>query len=195
MRTRHNTWMKEGVPQDSCWIRHTIHFAVLKLERTGNWKQSRQGYTALLSRVLPMSLFAVPSALLFTDKDDGKAKWLARRWQSWDESTAMAGLQSCTTPPTPYWFVISITYAQANKAEVCNKEPSILLLQLREPTGLMFYQWVRLIPPPPTISGFIQGKATLSSIWYRGRSFGYDSSLAAVTIIGFILAHHFENKS
>lgn len=107
----------------------------------------------------------------------------------------MAGLQSCAMPPTPYGFVISITYAQTNKAEVCNKEPSILLLQLREPTGLMFYQWVRLIPPPPTISGFIQAKATHSSIWYRGRSFSYDSSLAAVTIVGFILAHHFGNKS
>lgn len=84
---------------------------------------------------------------------------------------------------------------QTNKAEACNKETSILLLQLWEPTGLMFYPWVRLIPPPPTISGFMQCKVTHSSIWYRGRSFSYDSSLAAVTIVGFILAHHSGNKS
>lgn len=42
MRARHNAWVKEGVPQDSCGICHTIHFAILKLERTGNWKQSNK---------------------------------------------------------------------------------------------------------------------------------------------------------
>lgn len=84
---------------------------------------------------------------------------------------------------------------QTNKAEVCNKDPSIPLLQLWEPTGLMFYPWVRLVPPSPTIRGFIQGKVAHSSIWYGGRSFSYDSSLARVTVVGFILAHHFRNKS
>lgn len=42
MRTWHNTWVKERVSQDSRWICHTIYFAILKLERTENWKQGRQ---------------------------------------------------------------------------------------------------------------------------------------------------------
>lgn len=69
MRTRHNAWVKEGVPQDSCRIRHTIHFAILKLERTQNWKQSRQGYTAPAPPcVLAMAVFAVLLMLPFTDE-------------------------------------------------------------------------------------------------------------------------------
>lgn len=72
MRARHNAWVKEGVPQDSCGICHTIHFAILKLERTGNWKQSRQGHTAPAS---PCTLLRPATLPSWSRKQKSKVTW------------------------------------------------------------------------------------------------------------------------